>query len=137
MEKRIIVYTDGSAIDNGSAQSKCGWAVKMMYGGHNLIKSGSARGYTNNQMEMMAVHKALNSIHDKTVPVTIYSDSQYVVKTFNGEFRVGANEAMWNQLMAERAEFTDISFVWIRGHSGNEHNMEVDEVAFREANNAE
>lgn len=137
MEDRIIVYTDGSAIDNGSDKSRCGWAVKLMYGKASKLKSGNARGYTNNQMEMMAVHEAMKSIHDKTKPVTIYSDSQYVVKTFNGEFQIGANEAMWRQLMNEKSEFSDISFVWIRGHSGDEHNIEVDEAAFREANNVE
>lgn len=136
MNNRIIVYTDGSAIDNGSDKSRCGWAIKLIYRGRALPKSGSARGYTNNQMEMMAVFKAMTSITDKTIPVIVYSDSQYVVKTFNGEFAVGANEAMWRQLMAEKEKFADITFEWVRGHGANEHNAEVDRLAFEAARNA-
>ena len=71
MGERIIVYTDGSVIDNGSEQSKCGWAVKLMHNGKAMLKSGKVRGYTNNQTEMYAVFKAMQSIHDKKVPVTI------------------------------------------------------------------
>ncbi len=137
MGNEIVVYTDGAVIDNGSNNSKCGWAIKLMYKGAVKVKSGNAKGYTNNQMEMMAVFKAMNSIVDKTIPVRVYSDSQYVVKTMNGEFRVGANEAMWKQLFDEKSKFTDIQFIWVRGHSDDQHNIEVDELAFKEANNAE
>lgn len=136
MSDRIIVYTDGSVIDNGSKNSKCGWAIKLMYKGHGKVKSGNCRGYTNNQAEMYAVFKAMQSITDKTIPVTIYSDSQYVVKTFNKQFSVGANENMWNQLFAEAEKFTDITFEWVKGHADDEHNVEVDELSFQEANNA-
>lgn len=136
MSERIIVYTDGSVIDNGSEQSKCGWAVKLMYNGKAMLKSGKVRGYTNNQTEMYAVFKAMQSIHDKKVPVTIYSDSQYVIKTFNKEFQVGANEKMWKQLFDEASKFDDIQFVWVRGHSNDRHNIEVDELSFKEANDA-
>ena len=108
MDDAIIVYTDGAVIDNGSAKSRCGWAVKLMYKGAVRVKSGKANGYTNNQMEMMALFKAMQSITDKTIPVVVYSDSQYVVKTINCEFRVGANEAMWKQLFSERDKFLNI-----------------------------
>ena len=137
MTDRIIVYTDGSVIDNGSAESKCGWAIKLMYKGYCKKKSGGKRGYTNNQIEMYAVFKAMQAITDKTIPVTVFSDSQYVVKTFNKQFRVGANEAMWKQLFSESEKFNDIQFMWVRGHSDNQHNIDVDELAFKEANNAE
>ena len=136
MGDRIIAYTDGSVIDNGSADSKCGWAVKLMYKGKGKTYSGHLTGYTNNQIEMYAVFKAMQNITDKTIPVTVYSDSQYVVKTFNHQFQVGANEKMWKQLFQESAKFTDIQFEWVKGHADNPHNIEVDEVSFREANNA-
>ena len=133
MNDKIIIYTDGAVIDNGSEKSRCGWAIKIMYKGYKKVKSGNANGYTNNQMEMMAVFKAMQSVTDKTVPVEIYSDSQYVVKTMNGEFQVGANEAMWRQLFSERDKFTDIKFIWVKGHADNQHNIEVDELSFKEA----
>lgn len=136
MDDAIIVYTDGAVIDNGSAKSRCGWAVKLMYKGAVRVKSGKANGYTNNQMEMMALFKAMQSITDKTIPVVVYSDSQYVVKTINCEFRVGANEAMWKQLFSERDKFLDIKFFWVKGHANDPHNIEVDTLSFKEASNA-
>lgn len=136
MEDRIIVYTDGSVIDNGSKYSRCGWAIKLSYKGIEKLKSGNCRGYTNNQIEMYAVFKAMQSITKKEIPVTIYSDSQYVVKTFNKQFQVGANEKMWNQLFSEAQKFTDIKFEWVKGHANNPHNIEVDELSFKEASNA-
>lgn len=135
-EDRIIVYTDGSAIDNGSKNSRCGWAIKLIYKGSSLLKSGHAVGRTNNQMEMTAVYNAMKSIKDKDMPVTIYCDSQYVVKTVNREFSVGANEAAWKLIFDEAEKFKDLSVVWVKAHSDNQHNVEVDALAFKEAQNA-
>lgn len=52
---KIIVYTDGSALNNGNTDSGCGWACKLIYKGHEKMKSGRMIGKTNNQMEMIAV----------------------------------------------------------------------------------
>lgn len=130
---KIIAYTDGSAIDNGSSDSKCGWACKLIYKGKSIVKSGKAHGKTNNQMEMYAVYQAMRSIHDKTIPVEIISDSQYVIKTLNKQFNVGANADMWEYLFKEAEKFSDITFSWIKGHAGDQNNEEVDELSFKEA----
>lgn len=37
---KITVYTDGSAINNGSSDSGCGWACNLIYRGHEKMKSG-------------------------------------------------------------------------------------------------
>lgn len=130
---KIIVYTDGCVIGNGTQDSKCGWACKLIYKGRSIVKSGTAHGKTNNQMEMYAVYQAMRSIHDKTIPKEIISDSQYVVKTMNGDFQVGANADMWAYLFREKAMFRDISFTWIKGHNGDRNNEEVDQLSLREA----
>lgn len=83
---KITVYTDGSALSNGRPGSGCGWACKLMYKGQARMKSGGAIGETNNRMEMQAVLEAMKSITDKTIPVEVYSDSNYVVETMNGHF---------------------------------------------------
>lgn len=48
---KITVYTDGSALNNGSPDSGCGWACKLIYRGREKMKSGSDKGKTNNFME--------------------------------------------------------------------------------------
>lgn len=136
MNDVIIAYTDGSVIGNGSKNSRCGWAIKLMYKGKYITKSGKCRGWTNNQVEMYAMLQALTSIKDKTIPTVIYSDSQYVVKSMNGEFNIHTNEEMWAKIQAEAANFNDLKIEWVRGHAGNKHNTEVDALANQEADNA-
>lgn len=132
MEK-ITVYTDGSALNNGSADSGCGWACKLIYKGREKVKSGSDRGKTNNVMEMTAVLQAMKSITDKPIAVEVLSDSKYVVETLNGNFRIKKNVELWQELMAEKEKFTDIRFMWVKGHDKNQHNNEVDHAAYMEA----
>lgn len=59
-----------------------------------MVRSGSATGKTNNQMEMTAVLEAMRAIPDKSCPTEIYSDSQYVVRTLNWEYSVHKNEKL-------------------------------------------
>lgn len=135
MEK-ITVYTDGSALNNGSSDSGCGWACKLIYKGREKIKSGSDRGKTNNFMEMTAVLQAMKSITDKSIPVEVFSDSKYVVETLNGNFQIKKNAELWQELVAEKEKFTDIRFMWVKGHDKNRHNNDVDRVANTEAQKA-
>lgn len=108
---KIIVYTDGSSLNNGSHNSGCGWACKLIYNGYEKIKSGSDKGKTNNQMEMMAVLMAMRSIVKKEIPVEIYSDSKYVIETLNGNFKIRKNEELWNEIMKEKCTFFFHNFI--------------------------
>lgn len=130
---KIVIYTDGSVLSNGSANSGCGWAAKLIYNGKYRLKYGGCRGRTNNQMEMLAVLNALKCITNKSLPVVIYSDSKYVVETLLGNYRIGKNEELWDELMAIYKQFTDITPVWVRGHDGNQHNEQVDRLAVEES----
>lgn len=133
VERIIEVYTDGSSVRNGQSDSGCGWACKLIYGKQHKFKSGSDVGKTNNQMEMIAALNAMMSITNKSIPVVLYSDSKYVVETLKGNYSINANEDLWMKLYDEKAKFDDIKFVWVKGHSGNPSNEEVDSLAFNEA----
>lgn len=133
---KIAVYTDGSALSNGRPGSGCGWACKLMYKGQARMKSGGAIGETNNRMEMQAVLEAMKSITDKTIPVEVYSDSNYVVETMNGHFAMKKNRDLWRKLMRERQKFTSIRFIWVKGHDKNQHNNDVDRQAVAESRKA-
>lgn len=130
---KIVIYTDGSALNNGSPDSGCGWAAKLIYNGKSRLKSGGCRGKTNNQMEMLAVLNALKCITDLSVPVVLYSDSKYVIETLNGKYRISKNVELWNELIPVYKSFADIKSIWIRGHNGNSHNEEVDRAAVEES----
>ena len=135
MEK-IIVYTDGSALNNGSPDSGCGWACKLIYKGREKVKSGGDKGKTNNVMEMTAVLQAMRAITNKSIPVEVFSDSKYVVETLNGNYQIRKNAELWQELMTEKNKFADIRFVWVKGHDKNKHNNDVDRVANMEAKKA-
>lgn len=135
MEK-IVVYTDGSSLGNGRADAGCGWACKLMYKGHECMKSGGDIGKTNNQMEMMAVLQAMRSITDKGIPVEVYSDSSYVVETMNGHYSIKKNVDLWRLLRLEKSRFSNIRFIWVKGHDKNKHNNDVDRLAVEEAKRA-
>lgn len=133
MDNKITAYTDGSALSNGSSDSGCGWACKLIYKGHEKMKSGGDKGKTNNVMEMTAVLQAMKSITDKSIPVEVFSDSKYVVETLNGNFKIKKNVELWQELMVEKGKFADIKFVLVRGHDKNVHNNDVDRRAVEEA----
>lgn len=130
---KITVYTDGSALNNGSPDSGCGWACKLIYRGCELMKSGSDKGKTNNVMEMTAVLQAMRAITNKSIPAEVFSDSKYVVETLNGNFKIKKNVELWQELMAEKAKFVDIRFIWVKGHDISKHNNDVDRIAKKEA----
>lgn len=130
---KITVYTDGSALNNGSPDSGCGWARKLIYRGRELMKSGGNVGKTNNQMEMWAVFEAMLAITDKSIPVEIFSDSKYVVETLKGNYKIKKNVDLWNDILSEKEKFSDIKFLWVKGHDKNQHNVEVDKRAVAEA----
>lgn len=133
---KITVYTDGSALNNGSPDSGCGWACKLIYQGHEKMKSGGDKGKTNNVMEMTAVLQAMRAITDKSISVEVFLDSKYVVETLNGNFKIKKNVKLWQELMAEKEKFADVRFIWVEGHDKNVHNNDVDRQAVMEAKKA-
>lgn len=132
-KNKIIVYTDGSALSNGSPTSGCGWAAKLVYNGKYRFKSGGCRGRTNNQMEMIAVLNALKCIKTRDIPIVIYSDSKYVIETLKGNYKIGKNIELWNEIMLLYKEFEEITPIWVKGHDGNPDNEAVDKLAVEES----
>ena len=85
-------------------------------------------------MEMMAVIKGLEAVSPKT-PVALNSDSTYVINTMTKGWKRKANHDLWEQLdrlVAGR----NISWHWVRGHSGDPGNELADSVASKEATSA-
>jgi ribonuclease HI len=132
---QILLYTDGSSRGNPGAG---GYGALLIFGQHRKELSQGYRLTTNNRMELLAVIKGLEAIKNRDIPVTVYSDSQYVVNAvekgwlnnwIKTNFKGGKkNPDLWKQYHQLSKHFT-IRFVWVKGHSTNPFNNRCDELA--------
>ena len=135
--KHVTIYTDGGSLGNPGPG---GYGVVLKYNGHRKELSGGFQRTTNNRMELLAAIKGLEALKEPCA-VTLYSDSQYVVKGITlgwaerwrakGWMRNKKDKAknvdLWSRLL-ERCEKHTVEFVWVRGHAGNPENERCDEL---------
>lgn len=156
---QILLYTDGACLNNPGWG---GWGfVALLVDEAGAILSteeryGSARTETtNNRTEMAAAFKGLDFAKEQiavgawpTSPVTLISDSQYVIKGFtewvpsweargwrksNG--RAPDNGDLWERLKAAAVGLT-VEWRWVKGHSGDPWNEKADALANQGAEDA-
>jgi len=138
----IKIYTDGSCIGN---PGNGGWAAIIIKDEKKTEIKGSKRNTTNNQMELLAPIKALKKI-PKGSKVQIFTDSKYVKSGItewihnwkkNGwktaDKQPVKNKELWEELDLLNNEF-EISWNWVKGHSTDKLNNEVDLIAREAAN---
>jgi ribonuclease HI len=135
MSAGIIMYTDGAARGN---PGRGGFGTILMYQNKRLELSGGFRMTTNNRMELLAVIEGLKALKKPGLAITIYSDSQYVVKAIKEgwlkkwiatNFAGGKkNKDLWLQYH-QLAKDHNIQFVWVKGHADNPYNNRCDELA--------
>ncbi len=139
MNEKIIIYTDGACSGNPGPG---GWGVLILDGDEERIElHGGAPEVTNNQMELTAVIKALEYVHGIKKKISIWTDSQYVQKGItewietwkkkgwkNSQRQIVKNKDLWVKL-DKLVLNKDISWHWIKGHSGHPENERADELA--------
>ena len=77
--KSVTIYTDGACSGNPGPG---GWGAVLIYGEIEKEISGAMNNTTNNIIEITAVIEALKLLKVEC-DVKIYSDSAYVVNSFN------------------------------------------------------
>jgi ribonuclease HI len=139
----LTVYTDGACRGNPGPG---GWAWAVPDG---PFASGANPHTTNQRMEIAAALEALRALReDAPGGILVVSDSTYVVKCFTDEWWRGwqrrnwkntankpvANRDLWEPLLAlALGDDVDVSFRWVKGHSGDRWNDRVDELATQAA----
>jgi ribonuclease HI len=132
------VWTDGACSGNPGPG---GWAWAVPDGRQ---ASGAAAATTNQRMEIQA---ALEAVRALPGPLVIVSDSTYVVNCFrdgwwrgwlargwvNSAKKPVANRDLWEPLVALVTERGDVTFRWVKGHSGDVMNDLVDRLAVEQA----
>ena len=138
----IKIYTDGSCLGN---PGNGGWAAIIIDDKKKIQIKGSKKDTTNNQMELLAPIKALKKI-PKGSNVQIFTDSKYVksgiTEWINNWKKNGwktaskqpvKNKDLWTELDQMTNEF-QIKWSWVKGHSTDFLNNEVDLIAREAAN---
>ena len=138
----IKIYTDGSCLEN---PGNGGWAAIIIDDEKKTQIKGSKKNTTNNQMELLAPIEALKKI-PKGSKVQIFTDSKYVKSGItewihnwkkNGwktaDKQPVKNKELWEELDLLANEF-EISWSWVKAHSTDELNNEVDLIAREAAN---
>ncbi len=141
---KVTIYTDGSARGNPDGPGGYGTIVSYIDpSGKEHIREYS-QGYvrtTNNRMELLAAIVGLEALI-KPCEVTLYSDSQYLVKAFNEHWiegwekkgwKRGKNEPvknvdLWKRLLAAMSPH-QVSYIWVKGHAGHPQNERCDTLA--------
>ncbi|MDQ2649153.1 MAG: ribonuclease HI [Actinomycetota bacterium] len=129
-----ICYTDGACLGNPGPG---GWAWAIEGGG---FASGASPATTNQRMEITAAFEAVQAIPG---PLHIISDSTYVVNCFRDKWHAGwirrgwtnsakkpvANRDLWEPFIELVLARGDVTFGWVKGHSGHPMNDLVDQLA--------
>lgn len=153
-QTRIEIYTDGSCIGN-PGPGGYGVVILRKDGSGEIIKTYERSGYetfatTNIRMEMTAACVALESLGRVTdEPITLRCDADLIPKAMNGwleswkakgwkksDGKAVSNRDLWERLEAA-AHGRNVTWAWVRGHNGSEHNERADKLAYAGSRKAE
>jgi ribonuclease HI len=124
----IQVWTDGCCKGNPGPG---GAGVVIVLPDGSMGRIGRPLGATtNNRAELLAVRIALEALaaHSQE-SMTIHTDSQNVIGWVTGAFRVNANGDLVREIQDCLRDFASVSFVKVRGHSGDPNNEATDRLA--------
>ena len=138
MINKVDLYVDGACKGNPGPG---GWGCVIMQEDHIIQELyGAQNNTTNNRMELKSAIEGLRAIKEKS-QVALYTDSQYVKNGINdwlwcwvnNGWRTANNKAVKNQdlwiELHRECQRHDISWHWVKGHSGLLGNERADQLA--------
>lgn len=134
----ITIYTDGSA-NNKTGHG--GWGAVVYTDGDMFEFNGAVIDTTSNRMELLAVIRVLSLFNEDSDPITLYSDSKYVVDGCNQYVQRWSinnwqdaierdikNLSYWKRLK-KLLDKLNVDIKWVKGHSGDPGNDRADWLA--------
>ncbi len=133
----VTIFTDGACSGNPGPG---GWGALLLFNGEEKELTGGEFETTNNRMELMAAIQGLQALK-KPCQVRLVTDSNYVkegITTWihnwkkNGWRTAGRkpvkNADLWQDLDTAITRH-DITWEWVRGHTGHPENERADALA--------
>lgn len=134
----VILYTDGACSGNPGPG---GWGALLIWNGKEKALSGGHLASTNNRMEMQAVIEGLKALNKKC-HVKVHSDSALIINAFTkgwiqnwqkkgwkkADKKPVENREIWEE-MIRYVNQHQVSWIKVKGHSDNELNNRVDQLA--------
>lgn len=133
----VEIFTDGACKGNPGPG---GWGVLLRYQGREKKLFGGELDTTNNRMELRAAIEGLKALK-KPCKVVLTTDSSYVKNGIekwlfnwkknnwrNSQKQAVKNQDLWQQLDALASQH-QVSWQWVKGHSGHRENEIADSLA--------
>jgi ribonuclease HI len=121
----VIVYTDGACTGNPGPM---GIGVVVVDGKERRELSEYLGVGTNNIAELTAIERALE-ISPKDRTVVVHSDSAYALGLLGQSWKAKKNVELVARLRQLAAQFKDVRWVKVPGHSGVPENERCDVLA--------
>ena len=136
-KSHVVIYTDGACAGNPGPG---GWGAILIAGEHRKELQGGEAASTNNRMELTAAIAALQALK-RPSHVDLHTDSEYVRNGITSwihgwkkrgwktaDRRPVKNVELWQKLDEARNRH-DVTWHWVRGHTGDVENERADELA--------
>ena len=133
----VEIFTDGACSGNPGPG---GWGALLRYKGKERELSGAEAETTNNRMEMMAAIAALEAL-TRPARVRLTTDSIYlrdgitkwIAAWKRRNWKTASKKPVKNVDLWQRLETAmaphDVSWHWVKGHSGHAENERADDLA--------
>jgi len=135
--KQVDIYTDGACRGNPGPG---GWGALLRSKNKEKELFGGSLDTTNNQMELLAAIKALESLNE-SCEVNLFTDSKYVKQGItewiikwksngfmNSKKKPVMNAELWMRL-DKLANQHKVNWQWVKGHAGHIDNERADKLA--------
>ena len=134
---KIEIFTDGACLGNPGPG---GWGALLRQYDTEKEIAGGERETTNNRMELMAAIEGLEALK-RPAKVALTTDSSYVkdgITKWIGNWKKNGwrttakkpvkNADLWQRL-DRVVDQHEITWLWVKGHSGHAENERVDDLA--------